>query len=63
MKGNTNLKILTSGGKLSVLTLSNINKALSQSAFRNRECYITINDSYPIPDERPLLETTVIESF
>jgi hypothetical protein len=34
--------VFTSGGKFPVLTLSYINKALSQSAFRIYKCYIII---------------------
>ena len=40
IKYNISLLILTSGGKFSVLTLSYINTALSQSAFRVYKCYI-----------------------
>ena len=34
------ISVLTSGGKFSVLTLSYVNTALDQSAFRIRKCYI-----------------------
>ena len=37
------ISVFTSGGKFPVLTLSYINTALSQSAFRIYKCYIIIN--------------------
>jgi hypothetical protein len=37
------ISVLTSGGKFPVLTLSYINTALSQSAFRIYKCYIMIS--------------------
>ena len=36
--------VFTSGGKFSVFTLSYVNTALNQSAFRIHKCYITINN-------------------
>jgi hypothetical protein len=38
------ISVFTSGGKFPVLTLSYINTALSQSAFRIYKCYIIKSD-------------------
>jgi hypothetical protein len=40
------ISLFTSGGKFPVLTLSYINTALSQSAFRIYKCYIINKDIY-----------------
>ena len=36
------ISVFTSGGKFSVFTLSHVNTALKQSAFRIHKCYIII---------------------
>ena len=42
------MSVFTSGGKFSVFTLSYINTALNQSAFRTHKCYIVKNISNKI---------------